>query len=372
MAVLRKLVRSTAFTLIELLVVIAIIAILIGLLLPAVQKVREAASRLKCQNNLKQMGLAFHSYHDVNDGFPRGNVGTWGNDHGSWMFLTLPYMEQDNLYKQVTAVVGSGGVTYSSTSWNMDLAVAAGVLPKSLPYNRCPSDPFDTGSKTLSSYVGSQGPQCNQGPCSPLVDPFEVNCNANPTTTEDATLKDLIPDKGSWVTTHPGYTPSSWYGQTSNASNCRGIMCRGVGDIGGPKIRIADVTDGLTNTIILGETLAEQTEFQRFGNTWGWAGYNSVQEGQTIQPINWKIDGVNIDPASVGWKDCNTSCTARGVKPENCIWNWHVTWGFKSNHTGGVNFCFGDGSVRYISQNIDTRTYQYLGCRNDGQVVTIP
>jgi len=351
--------KPVAFTLIELLVVIAIIAILIGLLLPAVQKVREAAARMKCQNNLKQFGLGLHTYHDVNDGFPRGNVGSWGNDHGSWMFLVLPFMEQDNLYKQATAVVGTGGVTYQSTGWDMSMAVTAGVLPKRLPYNRCPSDGFDVDNAMYSNYIGSQGPQCNQGSCSPLVDPFEVNCNGAVGSGDPPTP----------VNTFPGYGPSALYGSTSDSSKCRGIFCRGTGSIGGPKIKIAAITDGTSNTILVGETLVEQTEYQRFGNSWGWAGYNSVNEGQTIQPINWPIDGKKVGST---WTDCNTSCTALGVNPANCIWNWSVTWGFKSNHSGGANFCYADGSVHWISQSIDMRTYQYLGCRDDGQVVALP
>jgi prepilin-type N-terminal cleavage/methylation domain-containing protein/prepilin-type processing-associated H-X9-DG protein len=339
-----------AFTLIELLVVIAIIAVLIGLLLPAVQKVREAASRMKCQNNLKQMGLAWHNYHDVYNSFPKGNVGSWGNDHGSWMFITLPFMEQNNLYNQVTAVVGTGGVAYSSPNWNMQFAVTAGVLPKTLPYNRCPSDDYQPTNPEFSSYVASEGPQCNVGSCSPLADPFQLNCNAQVGGTTP-----LVPP------TWPGYGPSTLYGDTSDSSQCRGIMCRG-----GPLIRIADVTDGTSNTIMISETLVGQTEYQRYGNSWGWAGFNSVNEGQTIQPINWPVNPNDMGLTS--WVSCATNCP--GIDPTHCLWNWHVTWGFKSNHTGGANFVFADGSVHFLSQNISTGPYQYLGCRNDGQVIT--
>jgi prepilin-type N-terminal cleavage/methylation domain-containing protein/prepilin-type processing-associated H-X9-DG protein len=372
-----------AFTLIELLVVIAIIAVLIGLLLPAVQKVREAAYRAKCSNNLKQLGLACHSYHDVNLSFPKGNQGTWGNDHGSWMFASLPYMEQGDLYSQVIALVNpASGAKYgdpvtlypSGKAWDMSLAVAANLVPKKLGFTRCPSDSFDVDNPRFSNYIGSQGPQCNDGSCSPRADPFELNCNAK---VGVGPGPEFLPTTA--VNTYAGYGPSPSWGSTTETGKCRGIFCRGP-DValaaGGPLIRISDVPDGLSNTIMLGETLVGQNEFQRWGNTWGWTGYNSVSQGQTIQPINWPINtstfgiGTVDDADGAGWTSCSANCP--GIDPTNCVWNWHVTWGFKSNHSGGANFCFGDGSVRFLQQNIDMGTYQYLGCRNDGQAVSLP
>src|SRR5262249_26129735 len=142
---------------------------LIGLLVPAVQKVREAAARLQCGNNLKQYGIACHSYHDVYHYFPPGGkLGQtnwdWGNDQGSWLVYTLPFMEQDNLFKQIPLFV-MPNVLPTDPGYNpigqFKALINAGQIeyPK-LPTGRCPSDDWAPGDPQYSNYVGCTGSQC--------------------------------------------------------------------------------------------------------------------------------------------------------------------------------------------------------------------
>jgi prepilin-type N-terminal cleavage/methylation domain-containing protein/prepilin-type processing-associated H-X9-DG protein len=337
-----------AFTLIELLVVIAIIAILIGLLLPAVQKVREAAARSRCQNNLKQFGLAIHAYADINNGqFPEGgmygvvptgrytpnapNNADWNSNQGNWIVLTLPQMEQAPLFAQInqrfnvhnsvsTPTGGGGGVD------------AMNPKPRP-PYLRCPSDDWDP-SATTTNYVASSGPTCLSSPCGYL--PNQGWCQPE------------VSGLGGGFA-GMGYTTSADTGNTGDAAAVRGVFNRL-----GAKITFSMVTDGLSNTIAVGESLPRHNDHLA-GNVWWHYNSGGAAHASTIAPINQRSDGTNCsDPA----------------RPRSDSWN--VSLAFKSNHTGGANFVFGDGSVRFVQQSIDHRTYQLLGCRNDGQAAQLP
>ena len=327
----RRQLARVGFTLIELLVVIAIIAILIGLLLPAVQKVREAAARMKCSNNLKQMGIAIHAYNDAN-GYVPPSGDNWQNDTGSWLVQTLPFMEQQNLYRAFnpktqpyfwTTGVGPGPDIHNN--W-----AGAGRPPSKVSYLRCPSDGYENqgasdGQGSLTNYVGSMGPQCAIGPCG--FDPHQQYCNGN---------------AFGW-----GYATSPDHGNDTNPGGIRGMFNRL-----GAKITFAAVTDGLSNTIAVGESLPETHDHLTWGYWWNYN--NGAAHCTTIIPINYRMA-----------KPLNTSCS-------NQTSNWNISWGFKSNHTGGANFVMGDGSVRFINQSIDHGTYQKLGCRDDGQPVNLP
>ena len=162
------------FTLVELLVVIAIIAVLLGLLLPAVQRVREAANRTQCANQLKQLALACHNYHGVHGHLPPGGIRNLPTDtrtynQGGWTVYVLPFMEQENLFGKIPNL----GVPYRDA---IPEAIAAGIIPPKLPYLRCPSD-GEALDLPLTNYAGCQGPQCWRGDCGAAYDPHQQYCN---------------------------------------------------------------------------------------------------------------------------------------------------------------------------------------------------
>src|SRR5262249_31275090 len=304
---LRKL-WGRGFTLIELLVVIAIIAILIGLLVPAVQKVREAAARAQCQNQLKNLALAVIHYADVGpqgkNVLPPGGAmglntnnqpptydGNWNYDRGSWLVHTLPFMEQKPLYDKINAVASLNGnppapvFPYGpvGTYFGYDSGGAGdpnGVARRvKLPYLRCPSDGYQIDQQ-WTNYVASMGPQCAIGPCG--YNPFQKYCapeGAPSWSGYTADAPGLPGGSAAW-----GYTWSPDHGNSGSDSDIRGLFNR----LGAKQRFPASIPDGTSNTIMIGESLPEQHDHL---TNWGWWHFNGgSMECSTIVPINYVSD----------------------------------------------------------------------------------
>lgn len=300
--------RRWGFTLIELLVVIAIIAILIALLLPAVQQAREAARRSQCKNNLKQLGLALHNYHDVHNQLAPnlvsgGDAWTAGRHRkGSWLVHCLPFLDQAPLFQKINF---TGGITQNGNNLHLN----------DIPTIKCPSDPkggrANNSATRVSNYASSIGAQSMSG---------------NPTC--------------------PGY-PGNVFGDgpsthtdTQDPTQISGLFARKAW-----AAKFSQVTDGLSNTITVGEILPNKSDH----GVQGWH-LSNAHWYATTGPINYPT-------TDNGGSGCNS-------------WSsWNVANGFKSTHTGGAHFLMGDGSTRFISEHIDYRNYQKLGSRRDGETL---
>ena len=297
--------RFRGFTLIELLVVIAIIAILIALLLPAVQQAREAARRSTCKNNLKQIGVAFHNYHDTHRTFPPGwidgvvtssSATEENNKNGlGWGTMILPFMDQAPLYNQIDT---------------------------------------ETNSFTMNWHVGYTGTTFI--PSAKTIIPI-YNCPSDP-------MGGINEDKGN-------------FGKSNYASE------RFVLGVNRP-LRIRDITDGSTNTILVGEVTTQDET-----GTTGSCG------GTVCDEFNGKL-WIGARTASWGWE--------RGLQAEDVYFigyyapNDFINGGARtvsdrfalsSPHVGGVHILLADGSVRFLSENIDVDTYTWLNDESDGQVL---
>jgi prepilin-type N-terminal cleavage/methylation domain-containing protein/prepilin-type processing-associated H-X9-DG protein len=334
--------RRKGFTLIELLVVIAIIAILIGLLLPAVQKVREAAARIQCQNNLKQIGLALHAYHDSIGAFPAGSIYKTVNGktdyYDTWTISILPYLEQGNLFKLYNQNLPN--------ATNADAGTAA-VRTTQLKVYLCPSDPAP-----LTAAKPESGPGGNSGLPIPLCFPGNYRCVAG----ADWGGQD-------WGSDQNGPN-ENWDDATQVAGwlmafhpQSRGVMHGCPQNVGGTSAspeRIANITDGTSNTLMVGE-YATKTHYSR-RTYWAYA-YTSYNEScVTYAQSRTLIPDFDL---------CNATAPGGSNQCKRA-------WG--SFHTGNMlNFAMCDGSVRAISTSIDmVNVLPALATIGGGEVVTLP
>ena len=350
---MKRVLQRSAFTLIELLVVIAIIAVLIGLLLPAVQKVREAANRMKCSNQLKQMGLALHGYHDTHLVFPPGLDGELTPAsatpprspvakryyYWSWMARILHFVEGDNVYKMADAHAARddslpySGSRHSWYPWGYSSgSTMVGFNPAfalNLKLYSCPSD-----SRTL------------------IAQRVSIDGSGRPPFWEEVGLTAYLGVAGEIGIYGRGRVPIGMNGILHDQS----------------KVKMADITDGTSNTLLVGERPPSRDLV--FG--WWFAGAGYEENGFQTGIGDVVLGANNLGYARVAGPPRGSPCRANpenwvglrsGKIDEDCD---QAHWW--SLHSGGVNFLFGDGAVRFVTYNAN-RVLPALTTRAGGEAV---
>jgi prepilin-type N-terminal cleavage/methylation domain-containing protein len=352
------------FTLVELLVVIAIIGVLVGLLLPAVQSARESARRSSCVNNMKQMGLALHLYHDANGHLPAGNAWTYGfaptgarfydgspwptnppnRQRGTMQVLILPFVEQDALYSQISFDPNANHVSLQTIGGKELRRHVIGTF-------QCPSDApglVPTSNDFTTTVRGIA--VCN------------YFCNAGATGNSPGSTGS--PCTQSYYDTFKPFTGSGGFrdpqGCTS-ASGCAlpnpaGCFARDGSNFQCP---FGKITDGLSTTIMVGEARMECAEYARLG--WAWTD-NLNGLTSPYMPLNYDSCTNGVDSATA-----NANAQAKGLDGCASSHNWSTSWGFKSRHPGIVNLLMCDGAVLSASENCDQFTLARMGVRADGR-----
>lgn len=308
--------KNKAFTLIELLVVIAIIAILIGLLLPAVQKVREAAARMSCTNKQKQIALALHNYHGTYGVFPMGQPQGYAtsagggvlqnNDRSNWAGSILPHLEQAAIGSQLDALLKAGGNTFTAS-------FSTNVLPVFL----CPSDPANP--KIAATPGNPQGFHISF-----------ITCNGS------------------------GYATTS--------TDPRGLNLDGV-FYGLSKVRLTDISDGTSNTALVSE-LIQGSDSNPSGHDVRGRMWNTVHAGTTFSTI--------YPPNSTVGDNTQSYCGAIPKAPCGAQGSLNAFSLARSYHTGGVNMAKADASVRFMTNSVSPVIWLAMGSRNGGEVINEP
>jgi prepilin-type N-terminal cleavage/methylation domain-containing protein/prepilin-type processing-associated H-X9-DG protein len=344
--------KRSGFTLIELLVVIAIIAILIALLVPAVQKVREAAARAQCTNNLKQVALALHGYHDANKVFPPGfarfdsggvftAISPPSHPATFWSYFILPYIEQGPLYSSIPFL--------QAPNWTTGNYLNAAQTP--LAVLRCPStsdlDTYNSGgigARYAISYAAVQSGSLN-----------------NPGAGSPANGETMLHADDSTYTTGQGFM--KWGMYTSN-------LYRSDGPFGQNTVtKMAHITDGTSNTACIGEryrTIPTSATFVNYPDQNGGTAGSGTDYGTWALGTN---NAANMQEQAVG-----TTGTPFNYIPANPADRFSATNTascFSSRHSSGLNFAFLDGTVRFLSTSTPDMVRLAIGTHQGNETVTL-